>query len=59
MIGNAAKYVSAIYFAGHDRMGLVMNLTFGSSIQAALLVALLVPCFMRRPMALVFRNPLE
>ncbi|MEO8440537.1 MAG: hypothetical protein ABI540_10000 [Spartobacteria bacterium] len=56
VIGNAAEYVAAIYFARRDRMGLFM------SIQVALLVApLLVIVFdlMGSPMNLVFENPLE
>ena len=62
VIGNAAEYVAAIYFARRDRMGLVMSITVGSSIQVALLVApilVLVSYFMGKPMNLVFENPLE
>ena len=62
IIGNAAEYVAAIYFARKDRMGLVMSITVGSSIQVALLVApllVLVSYFMGTPMNLVFENPLE
>ncbi len=62
IIGNAAEYVAAIYFARQDRMGLVMSITVGSSIQVALLVApllVLVSHFFGRPMNLVFENPLE
>lgn len=62
IIGNAAEYVAAIYFARQDRMGLVMSITVGSTIQVALLVApllVLVSHFLGQPMNLVFENPLE
>lgn len=60
--GNAAEYIAAVYFARRGRMGLVMNITAGSSIQVALLVApvlVLVSRFIGHPMDLVFVNPLE
>jgi Ca2+:H+ antiporter len=62
VVGNAAEYVAAVYFARRDRMGLVMSITVGSSIQVALLVApllVIVSYFMGNPMNLVFENPLE
>jgi len=62
VVGNAAEYISAIYFARKDRMGLVLSITVGSSIQVALLVApllVLVSYLMGHPMDLVFANPLE
>ncbi len=62
IIGNAAEYVASIYFARQDRMGLVMSITVGSSIQVALLVAPLLVIashFLGQPMNLVFENPLE
>jgi len=62
VVGNAAEYISAAYFARQDRMGLVLSITVGSSIQVALLVApllVLVSYLMGRPMDLVFANPLE
>ena len=62
IVGNAAEYVAAVYFARRDRMGLVMSITAGSSIQVALLVApllVIVSFFMGTPMNLVFENPLE
>jgi Ca2+:H+ antiporter len=62
VVGNAAEYVSAVYFARKDRMDLVMGITVGSTIQIALLVApvlVLVSFFMGTPMDLVFSNPLE
>lgn len=62
VIGNAAEYVAAIYFARRDRMDLAISITVGSSIQVALLVApllVLVSWFIGAPMNLVFNNPLE
>jgi Ca2+:H+ antiporter len=62
IVGNAAEYFSAIYFARKDRMGLVMNIAVGATIQVALLTApvlVLVSFLMGRPMNLVFSNPLE
>ncbi len=62
IVGNAAEYVAAIYFARRDRIGLVMSITVGSSIQVALLVApllVIVSWLMGKPMNLVFENPLE
>ena len=62
IIGNIAEYISAIYFARKDRMGLVATITIGSTVQVALFVApvlVIVSHFMGKPMDLVFRNPLE
>lgn len=62
VVGNAAEYISAVYFARHNRMGLVMSITVGSTIQIALLVAPLLVIFsyvIGKPMNLVFANPLE
>lgn len=62
VVGNAAEYVSAVYFARMNRMDLALNITVGSTIQIALLVApalVLVSFFMGHPMNLVFGNPLE
>lgn len=62
LVGNAAEYFGAIYFARHDRMGLVMNIAVGSSIQVALLTApllVLISFALKHPMNLVFSNPLE
>ncbi len=62
VIGNAAEYVSAIYFARQNQMGLVFTITVGSSIQVALFVApllVIISHFTRHPMNLVFSNPLE
>lgn len=62
VVGNAAEYVSAIYFARQDQMGLVLSITVGSSIQVALLVApllVVISYLIGKPMNLVFDNPLE
>ena len=62
VVGNAAEYTSAIYFARRNRMGLVMTITVGSTIQVALLTAPLlvfISHLMGHPMNLVFSNPLE
>ena len=62
IIGNAAEYIAAIYFARKNNMGLVMSITVGSTIQVALfaapLLVLLSPLF-GHPMTLIFHNPLE
>jgi Ca2+:H+ antiporter len=62
LVGNAAEYFAAAYFARRDRMGLVMTITVGSTIQIALLTApvlVLASYFLGVPMNLVFANPLE
>ena len=62
VIGNAAEYLSAVYFARKNRMNLVMTITVGSSIQVALLLApvlVILSHFLGAPMNLVFANPLE
>jgi Ca2+:H+ antiporter len=62
VVGNAAEYITAVYFARKDRMDLVMGITLGSTIQVGLLVApilVLASFAMGHPMTLVFRSPLE
>lgn len=62
VIGNAAEYISAVYFARKEQMDMVMSITVGSSTQVALLVApvlVLVSNLLGHPMNLVFSNPLE
>jgi len=62
VIGNAAEYVSAMYFARQNQMGLAISITVGSTIQISLLVApvlVIVSALMGHPMDLVFSNPLE
>lgn len=61
-IGNAADYVSAMYFARQNQMGLAVSITVGSTIQISLLVApvlVIVSALMGTPMNLVFSSPLE
>ena len=50
VVGNAAEYISAVYFARKDRMGLVVTITVGSTIQVALFTAPLL-CSSRAPWA--------
>ncbi|MEO5930641.1 MAG: calcium/proton exchanger [Candidatus Kapaibacterium sp.] len=62
LVGNAAEYFSAIYFARKDKMDLVMSIAVGASIQVALLTApllVLISYLVGHPMNLVFTNPLE
>jgi Ca2+:H+ antiporter len=62
VIGNAAEYLSAAYFARQDQMGLAISITVGSTIQIALLAApvlVIVSAIAGRPMNLVFSSPLE
>jgi Ca2+:H+ antiporter len=62
IVGNASEYLSAVYFAKQNRMGLVLSITVGSSIQMALLVApllVIASYMMGKPMDLVFSTPLE
>ena len=62
LVGNAAEYASALYFARRNRMGLVMTISVGSSIQIALMTApalVLVSYALGHPMDLVFGHPLE
>jgi len=62
LLGNAAEYFAAVYFARRDRMDLVMTIAVGSSIQVALLTApllVLASHLFARPMSLVFTDPME
>jgi len=62
LVGNAAEYASALYFARKDQMGLVMTISVGSSIQIALMTApalVLGSYLVGHPMDLVFGHPLE
>lgn len=62
VIGNAAEYLSAVYFAKKGDMDLVMQITVGSTVQVALFVApllVLVSYALGNPMDLVFNNPIE
>ena len=59
VVGNAAEYVSAVYFARQDQMGLVIEHHGRLDIQIALLVAplLVLVSPLGHPMNLVFSNP--
>lgn len=62
VIGNAAEYISAAYFARQDKMTLVMSITLGSTIQVGLLIApllVLIGAAIGHPMSLVFHSPME
>ena len=62
LLGNAAEYFAAVYFARRDRMDLVITIGVGSSIQVALLTApllVLASYLFARPMSLVFTDPME
>ena len=62
VIGNAAEYVSAMYFARQNQMGLAVSITVGSTIQISLLVApvlVIASALIGHPMDLVFTSPLE
>ena len=62
VVGNAAEYISAVYFARRGQMGLVIGITVGSTIQIGLLVApllVIISYLMGHPMNLVFENPIE
>lgn len=62
LVGNAAEYMSALYFARRNEMGMVMNISLGSSIQIALMTApalVLGSYLLGHPMDLVFGHPLE
>jgi Ca2+:H+ antiporter len=62
IVGNAAEYLSAVYFAHKGQMSTAMSITVGSSIQVGLLIApilVLVSYAIGHPMNLVFDNPLE
>jgi Ca2+:H+ antiporter len=62
VVGNIAEYISAVYFARKDQMGLALTITVGSTIQIALLTApllVLLSHALGHPMNLVFGSPLE
>ena len=62
VVGNAAEYISAVYFARRGQMGLVIGITIGSTIQIGMLVApllVIISYLLGHPMNLVFENPIE
>jgi Ca2+:H+ antiporter len=61
LIGNAAEHLSAVTFAGKDKMDLALNIAVGSSTQIALFIAPLlvfISLLLGHPMLLIF-NELE
>jgi Ca2+:H+ antiporter len=62
VIGNAAEYISAVYFARRNNMDLAVGITIGSTIQVALLIApllVILSYLFGHPMNLVFGSLLE
>ena len=62
LVGTGGDLIAAVFFARQDKMGLVLNISIGSAIQIALVVApllVLISWFMGHPMTLVFSNPLQ
>lgn len=62
VVGTASDLFAAAYFARQDKMGLVLSICIGSTIQVALVVApvlVLLSWAIGRPMTLVFDNPLD
>ena len=62
LVGTIADVFAAVWFAHKDRMGLVMGICIGSSIQIALVVApllVILSWLIGHPMTLVFHNPIE
>lgn len=62
LIGAGAEMFAACWFAHRDRIGLAFSICVGTAIQTALVVApllVIISWFMRRPMTLVFSNPLH
>lgn len=62
LVGNAAEYVAAIYFARQDQMDMVVGIAVGASIQVALFTApllVLIGFLIGHPLDLVFHSPLE
>ena len=62
LVGTVADLFAATSFARKGKMGLVMSICVGSSIQVALVVApllVLVSWVLGHPMTLVFANPLH
>jgi Ca2+:H+ antiporter len=62
VVGTASDLFAAAWFARQDKMGLVLSICIGSTIQVALVVApilVLLSWALGRPMTLVFENPLD
>ena len=62
LIGTVSDLFAAVFFARRGKMGLVLSICVGSSIQMALVVApllVLTSWLLNHPMTLVFDNPLD
>lgn len=62
VIGNAAEYLTAAYYARIDGMGVAFQISLGATIQVAILIApllVLASYAVGEPLDLVFANPLE
>ena len=62
VVGTASDLFAAAWFARQGKMGLVLGICIGSTIQVALVVApllVLLSWAIGRPMTLVFDNPLD
>ena len=62
VVGTASDLFAAAWFARQDKMGLVLSICIGSTIQVALVVApllVLLSWALGQPMTLVFDNPLD
>ncbi len=62
LVGTISDLFAAVWFARQDRMGLVMSICIGSSIQVALVVApllVILSWLIGTPMTLVFRDPMD
>ncbi|WP_131118943.1 calcium/proton exchanger [Lichenihabitans psoromatis] len=62
LVGTGGDLIAAVFFARQDKMGLVLNISIGSAIQIALVVApllVLISWALGHPMTLVFSNPLQ
>jgi Ca2+:H+ antiporter len=62
LVGTIADVFAAVWFAQKDRMGMVLGICIGSSIQIALVVApllVILSWLVGHPMTLVFHNPID
>jgi Ca2+:H+ antiporter len=62
LVGTGGDLIAAVFFARQNKMGLVLNISIGSAIQIALVVApllVLISWLIGHPMTLVFANPLQ
>lgn len=62
LVGTGGDLIASVFFARQDKMGLVLNISIGSAIQIALVVApllVIISWLIGHPMTLVFSNPLQ